>query len=302
MPQMILVVGANGMLGRRVTEALLARGVGVRATSRQPDKLAWARSGGAEVAALDLARPGGFVSALAGVDTVFTAAHGLMDRSGRGAERIDAEGTRSLIDAASAAGVRRFVYTSAQDAEPGSPAAFTRAKYAAERHLRASGLDWTILRPSAFADLYAQAMIGEKVLAGKTAWLIGSATTRRNFVVVDDVVTIALRALLDGCFSRERIEIVGPDNFTEREVAALYGRLSGREARVRTVPIGLARLIGRGLWPIHAGPHSLISFLIAQEGRRDLVADAADMARRLGRPPTRLESFARERLSRRDLA
>lgn len=291
-----LVIGASGMLGRRVTAGLLARGARVLATGRNPDKLAEARAAGAEVAMLDLTQPDGFEATLSGIDTMFTAAHGLMDRSGHGAEWIDEEGMCRLIDAAIAAGVRRFVHTSAQDAAPDSPAAFTRAKHAAERHLRASGLDWTILRPAAFADLYAQAMIGDRVIAGKTVWLLGPGTTRRNLVAVDDVVAIALRALIDGGFSRETVEVTGPDNLTEREVAALYSRLSGRAARVRSIRVGLARRLGRLLRPIHGGPHSLLSFLTAQDGRDELVADGTGMAERLGRLPIRVETLARERL------
>lgn len=295
----VLVVGASGMLGQRVASALLAGGAPVRAAGRHPRKLAGLVASGAQAVVLDLARPDSFAGALDGVETVFTAAHGLMDRSGRGPELVDAEGMWRLIDAAVAGGVRRFVHTSAQDAEPDSQAAFTRAKHVAERHLRASGLDWTIVRPSAFADLYAHEMIGSKVAAGKTVWLLGRGTTRRNFVAVDDVVTIASRALLDGCFSRQTVAVMGPDNMTEREVAALYGRLAGRPARVRSLPVGLARFLGRALRPIHAGPYSLISFLTAQEGRTDLIANAAPMAERLGRSPIGLEALARQRLRER---
>lgn len=297
MDRPILIVGASGMLGSRVARMLLARGARVRAAGRRLDKLAGLVESGAQAVTLDLARPDSFPDALAGVGAVFTAAHGLMDRSGHGPERLDADAMCRMIDAAAEAGVRRFVHTSAQDAAPDSPAAFTRAKFAAEQHLRASTLEWTILRPSAFADLYGQAMIGNRVAAGRTVWLIGPGTTRRNLVAVDDVATIAVRALLEDRFIREIIEVTGPDNLTEREIAALYGQITGQRVQVRNLPGGLVRVLSRALQPIHGGPGSLIAFLTAQNGRDDLCSDVGAMAERLGRPSIALQALAREALS-----
>jgi uncharacterized protein YbjT (DUF2867 family) len=290
---MILVIGASGMLGSRVAGELLARGANVRAAGRKPARLGELAARGAETVALDLTRPETFASALAGVEAVFTAAHGLMDRRRDGTARVDVEGMRRLIDAAEGADVRRFVHTSAQNASTDSLVAFTRAKAAAERHLQASRLDWTILRPSAFAELYAHELIGRHVLAGRTAWLLGSGDTRRNLVAVDDVALITVRALLEGRFSRELVEVAGPDNLTEREVAALYGRLSGKRVRVRCLPPALLRAIARVAGPFHGGVRNLLTFITDLEGRPDLVANASGMAERLGRPPIDMAAFVR---------
>lgn len=293
---MILVVGASGLLGGRVAAALLGRGARVRAGGRKPAKLSGLAAQGAEVAALDLARGEGLDEALAGVEAVFTAVHGLMDRSRRGVARVDVEGQRRLIDAAVTAGVKRFVLTSVQNAAPDSPVAFPRAKAEAERHLQASGLGWTILRPTAFADLHAHEMVGKAVLAGKTVWLLGRGTTPRNFVAVDDVAAVAVQALLDGRFSRQVLEVGGPDNLTDREVAALYGRLAGRPVRVRSLPKGMVRLLGRLAAPFHGGVRNLLTFITDLDGRPDLQFDASGMPALLGRPPTSLESFVRSKL------
>ena len=293
---MILVVGASGKLGRRVAGELLTRGADVRAAGRKPSKVDELAARGAETVVLDLTRPDSFAAALAGVEAVFTAAHGLMDRRRNGNVRIDVEGMKRLIDAAQAAGVRRFVHTSAQNAAPNSPVAFTRVKWEAERHLQASGLDWTVLRPSAFADLYAHDLIGKQVLAGPTVWLLGSGETRRNLVAIDDVALMAVLALLERRFSREVVEVSGPDNLTEREVAALYGRLSGKPVRVRSLSPATVRTIGRVAGPFHGGVRNLLSFISELEGRSDLIADASGMAERLGRPPTSMETFVRARL------
>ncbi len=60
---------------------------------------------------------------------------------------------RQLIDAAKVAGAKYFIFVSVQGASPDSPLEFFRIKYRTEEYLRASGLNFTILRPSAFMDL-----------------------------------------------------------------------------------------------------------------------------------------------------
>jgi len=136
------------------------------------------------------------------------------------------------------------------------------------------------------------------VLAGKTAWLLGSGDTRRNMVAVADVARVAVRALLEDGFSRRVIAIGGPDNVTEREVAALYGRLSGKPVTLRSLSPRTLRLIGRLAGPFHGGVRNLLTFITQLDGRDDLGFDASEMAALLGYPPTSLEDFVRARVSR----
>ncbi|TVQ44681.1 MAG: NAD-dependent epimerase/dehydratase family protein, partial [Gammaproteobacteria bacterium] len=161
---MILVVGARGCLGSAVSRRLLARRLSVRVASRRPDNLADLLACGAEPMCVDLRRPETLAIACEGVDTVFAAAHGLLGRGANRSEAVDLDGHRALIDAACAAGVRRFVYTSVLGAAPDHPVDFWRSKFAVERHLEASGLAFTILRPSAFMDIHAHRLIGRAVL------------------------------------------------------------------------------------------------------------------------------------------
>src|SRR5436190_342985 len=58
------------------------------------------------------------------------------------------EGTRNVVDAATAAGVKRYVHMSALGTRPAAVSEYHRTKYLAEQYVRASSLDWTIFRPS----------------------------------------------------------------------------------------------------------------------------------------------------------
>ncbi len=295
---MILVVGASGLLGRRVAAALLAGGHPVRVAGRSTRKLEPLIRAGAEPVRLDLTRPADLAPALAGVEAVFTAVHGLLGRRRDSTAQVDIEGLSRLAVAARQTGARRFVHTSVHGADPNSPVDFLRTKAEAERRLASAFPDLVILRPTAFADLHAHEMIGSRVAAGKPVWLLGSGDTRRNLVAVDDVAAVALRALTEPDFPERLVEISGPDTLGDREIAALYGRITGRRVRLRRAPGSIIRGLAAAAAPLHAGPRALLTFLhqLDEQGGGDF--DASRMTALLGRAPISLETLARTRLGR----
>ena len=147
----VLVCGSTGRQGGAVSRRLLRDGWEVHALTRRPDAAparALARAG-ARVVTGDLDDPGSLRRALDGVGTVFGVTefweHGLAAELRQG---------RGLIDAARQAGVERFVFSSvgATERTEGLGISHFDAKRAIEAHLRASGLDWTIVRPVTFFE------------------------------------------------------------------------------------------------------------------------------------------------------
>lgn len=292
----VLVVGASGRLGQALTAELLSRHQ-VLAGVRRPDQAELPP--GAEAVRIDLRQPAGIEAALDQSNQVVTAVQGLTARAADSIMRVDVEGHKRLIDAAALKGISRFVYTSTQGASPDHPAPFLRAKAAVERHLIASGLDYAIIRPSAFMDLYAHELIGARVLAGKRAVLLGSGDIRRNLVAVADVAA-AVAALLEAEGSLRRVfEIGGPDNLTDREVAALYGDLAARPPRITALPAPAVRLLAALLRPLHSGLANILRFPLQTGSRGDLASDAAELTRLIGRPPLDLKAFAGAAAARR---
>ena len=104
---------------------------------------------GAEVVQGDLCDVASLRRACAGVDTVLAAAHSLLGRGAEASYYVDDLGHKQLIDAAKAAGVQHFVYTSVHGTGPDASVPFNQTKYAIEQYLAASGLSYTILRPTA---------------------------------------------------------------------------------------------------------------------------------------------------------
>lgn len=294
---MILLVGATGRLGKAVAERLLNNGIVFCAASRNVAKAQWLADRGVEVRALDVASGAGLADAVAGVTKVISCIHGLLGRSRHSIQRIDVRGQAALIDASAKAGVERFVYLSALGASPDHPSEFWRAKAQTEQHLQASGLNYVILRPSAFMDLYAHDLIGAAVMRGKTVLLLGRGTTPRNMIAVADVADAAIEALLRADLVDQTIEVGGMDNPTEREIAALYAELSAQPLKLHTVPPLALRALAAVISPFHAGFGHLLRLPLQLAGREDLLCDAPSSSERLVASPMRLRDFAAGKLS-----
>jgi uncharacterized protein YbjT (DUF2867 family) len=296
-PPRVLVVGASGALGRPTIQALLMRGVAVRGLCRHPQAAADLAAAGAEIVAGDLTDRVSIERALSGATHVLAAAHGLLGRGRWRSEAVDDAGHRALIDAARAAGVERFVYTSALLAAPDQPIDFARTKHAIEQAVAASGMPCVILRPTAFMEHHVHAFNGLNVLTKGKAQLVGAGTKKRNFVAATDVAQFAVRALLDDPLPFARLDIGGPDHASNAEVAALYARLAGRPLKLSHLPAGVARLMSVLARPMHPGAARLMHLLSLPDGAFDERFDgAAELERRFGIRLTRLEEFVAARV------
>jgi NADH dehydrogenase len=235
---MILVVGATGQLGSKITSGLLARSRDVRVLSRPASAYQPAQQLGADVVLGDLKDRPSLDAACAGVDTVITTANSIRRGGEDTVSSVDANGTRSLIDAAKAAGVRRFIYTSVLGAVPDSPVPFLAAKAANEAHLRGSGMAWTVLAPNAFMESWPARVVGAPALAGAPVVIVGEGRRRHTFVAEDDVAAFAVAAVDSPHAVNQRVAIGGPEALSWRDVVALYERVVGRPLEVRFVRAG----------------------------------------------------------------
>lgn len=108
----ILVTGATGRVGSRYAQRALRRGDAVRLLVRQPERAESLRQQGADVVAGDLLRPESLIPAVAGVDTVVHLAAFFRGATPAEVQAANVDGTLALAQAASAAGVPRFVFAS----------------------------------------------------------------------------------------------------------------------------------------------------------------------------------------------
>jgi len=293
---MILVVGATGVLGRETVQRLLADHRRIRVLVRSGERARSLAASGVDVVQGDLIDRASLTRACAGVRRVFAAAHSAFGRGRYRSELVDGDGHRALIDAARAAAVECFVYTSAMGAAADHPVDFFRTKYAVEQYLRASGMAHVVLRPSAFMEWHAHVFNGKSILDRGHTLLLGSGTKRRNFVAARDVARVAARALTDAQAMPPIVTIGGPDNFTGDEIARIYAANANVEARVRHVPRHVLRLLAPIARIAHPGFGRVLAMASLPDGAFDETFEASGAA---DQPfaSTSLEDFIRERVA-----
>ncbi|MEU6993864.1 NAD(P)H-binding protein [Streptomyces sp. NPDC046465] len=235
---MIVVTGATGNIGRPLTQALVEAGEAVTTVSRH----AVAAPVGVRHLSVDLAEPAGLEPALAGAKALFLLLSG--DLHAIGATPAD------IIGRAEAAGVRRVVLLSTLGVTS-RPFGTTRiAMRELEDVLRASGLDWAILRPGGFASnalWWAESVRAHQVVAAPFGDI--------GVPVVDpaDIAEVAAACLLEDRHAGGVYELTGPQVITPRgqteAIAAALGspvrfheltREEAKAAMVQTMPAELA--------------------------------------------------------------
>jgi uncharacterized protein YbjT (DUF2867 family) len=236
---MILVVGATGLLGSEICRRLrmLARPVRalVRAGSPKEETL---RAMGVDIVIGDLRSRPSLEAACAGVDTVISTATamGSKDRS-LTLREVDLEGQLRLVEVARASGVRRYVHLSPSP-NLTSAAPLVRYKREVERAVRASGMQWTIVQPTVFMEVWLSELLGWDVVTGR-ATVFGAGTAPLSWISIGDVAEYVIRCLDDPRLVNKDLPLAGPEALSPNEVVKLFESLSGRPYRVRRVPRAL---------------------------------------------------------------
>ena len=162
----------------------------------------------------------------------------------------------------------------------------------------ASGLAQLVLRPTAFMEHHAHNFNGKALLEKGKAQLIGSGTKKRNFVAATDVAGFALRALLDDPPPFRAIEIGGPGNYSNTEVAERYARAAGIELRIGRLPVAVARVLSVLAKPLHPGMARMMRIFALPDDAFDETFDgSAALEREHGVRLTTLDEFIAARVA-----
>lgn len=271
---MILLAGGTGTLGRLLIPMLVGSDRRMRVLARHPisDPIP---GDDVEVMTGDVRDAGTLDVAMAGVDTVVSAMSGFGGRDPLGTRAVDRDGNLRLIDAARAAGVSHFVLLSIHQAAPDHPMPMLRDKWAAEEALRASGLSWTIIRPTAYLETWLGLVGGPLATSGATR-VFGRGRNPINFVSAVDVAGFVKLAIVEPDLRGITIEVPGPQNLTLDELAAVAGSAIGRTGRIRHVPptaMRLARVVTRPFKPVLSAQ---ISAALVMDGR-DMSVDGPSL-------------------------
>jgi uncharacterized protein YbjT (DUF2867 family) len=238
----VVVVGGTGMLGGQVVTELLARGKRVRALVRPKSDANRLESAGVEIARGDMMDPASLLRAMDGADAVVSTAAGYTRHSKGDTAEIDTSGNRNLVDAASRAGIRRFVLTSILTCDQTPQVPHFWHKKLAEDRLEELGVPFVSLRPGAFLDMITR-MGGDPFAKRRLMWF-GSPTVQLTFVLTQDLAGYLAEAVDAPGVDGQRIDIGWNRPVSMREIAQISGRLLGQQIRVRTIPAGLINTAG----------------------------------------------------------
>ena len=264
---MILVAGGTGTLGTRVVRLLTGHGEAVRVLARDPGR------GGRLPATVELRRgdlrdPATLAAAVAGCTTVISAVHGFAGPGRHSPGTVDRDGNRALIQAAAAAGTEHLVLVSVLGAAPDHPMSLHRAKHAAEQALQASGLAWTIIRPSPFLETWA-GIIGAKLGSNGQALVFGPGRNPISFVSAADVAAVVDLAVHDPSLRRQVLEVAGPEHLSFTQLAGRLIAATGRPGRIRHVPLPMLRAMSALARPVAPA--------VARQAQAAVVMNTTDM-------------------------
>ena len=227
----ILVTGGTGFVGTSVVNRLLQRGHAVAVLARDPRKTRNRYNHAVETVSGNVLDPASLEAAAAGRDAVVHLVGIINEKGEQTFDRMHREATENVVAAARAAGVKRYLHMSAMGSSEDSPSEYGRTKAAGEKAVRASGLNWTIFRPSivfgpgdGFVSLLAP------IVRSNPGFIpvIGPGTTKFQPVAISDVARVFADALEKPETIGRSFEVGGPQVLTlndiYREIAAAVGR------------------------------------------------------------------------------
>jgi len=236
---MILVAGATGLVGREICRLLSEREKPVRALVRatsNPQLVDRLKKSGAETVIGDLKDAKSLEAACRNVQTVISTVSSTFSRQeGDSIESVDRQGQIRLIDAAKAAGVRRFILISFNHQKLPASCALSEAKNAAERHLMRSGMEYTILRPAAFMEVWLSAALAFDAANAK-ATIYGNGKNPISWVSLFDVAAFAVESVDSKSARNQIIEIGGPEALSPLRVVGIFEQSTGQRFDVQFVP------------------------------------------------------------------
>jgi uncharacterized protein YbjT (DUF2867 family) len=264
----ILLAGGTGRLGRLLVDRLAKRELPVRILTRQPARAEPLAGELVTVIRGDVRDRQSLGPATAGVDVVVSAVHGFTDPEGDSLAAVDRDGNANLVEATKAVSAE-FVLVSTVGAAADSPMELFRMKHAAEQHATTSGVPTTIVRATAFLELWTD-LLGQTTGRSGRPLVFGRGENPINFVSVADVAALVERAVIDPAARGQVLEISGPENLTFNQLAQALQTAAGRPGAPRHVPRPMLQLMANTIGRVKPG--------LGRKARAALVMDRADFS------------------------
>ena len=243
---MILITGGTGFVGGHVVAQALDENLKVRCLVRRPDspKVQALSAKGVGVVVGDILRPVSLTPAMEGVEGVIHLVGVIFERRGAGFHEVHVEGTRNILAAAKGAGVKRYVHMSALGSRPNAISRYHQTKWEAEEAVRASGLPYTIFRPSIifgpgdeFINVFARMIRRLPFIP-----VAGTGKTPLQPIWIKNLAGCFVAALSREGVSDQIYEAGGPEKFTLEAILDTIARVLGKKRIKMHIPMVLMEM------------------------------------------------------------
>jgi uncharacterized protein YbjT (DUF2867 family) len=280
---MFLITSAHGNQGKLLIPKLISAGHSVRACVRSQASAEKLHAAGVkDVIIGDIADPAIIVRAMRGIEKVYhIGPFGHPNERSLGC---------ALADAARAAGVSHFIYSSVLHAIT-TDLVQHEIKRDVEEHLLSSGLEFTILQPANYMfPLKLRPAFEQGVF--RLSW---SLDRLQSLVDLDDVTDVAIMALTDSArHIGATYELVAPGRFTAHELGAIIARVTGKPIAVDQIDADTYLKAFPAETPEIAAHQAIVLRAItARYSSHDFVGNPNVLTWLLGRAPTSYEQFVR---------
>jgi uncharacterized protein YbjT (DUF2867 family) len=236
--QSVLVVGSTGFLGMEICRQLVNAGKRVKALVRpvsDPAKVQALKELGAETRVGDLKDIVSIKRALSGVDSVISTASSTLSRQeGDSIETVDDDGQLNLVQAAIDGGVNQFIFISFCPMSQQFP--LQTAKRHVEKKLMESKLNYTILQPGFFMEVWLSPAVGFDFPNSK-ATIYGEGKNKLCWTSLVDVAAVAVASLDNESARNAVFQIGGPAALSPLEVVSIFENHTGNKFTIDYVPV-----------------------------------------------------------------
>lgn len=275
---MILITGATGKTGSATAHALLSKGAQVRALVRNAEKAAGLADAGIELVVGDATNAADLGKAMAGAERALILLNNFEGQ-------LEAE--KGFVAAAKANGVRHIVKVSSMEASPTSRSAIPRLHHAVEEEIKASGLDWTLVKPTFYMqNLLANAATIKSM--GKFFLPLGDGRTAMSDC--RDIGEVIAKVLTEDGHEGQSYNVTGPELLDFHEVARRFSAVLDKPIEyVNQDPAEYKTMLQQYIpnqWHTDA-----VCDLFAEiaAGDTDYVTDTVEQL--LRRPPLKIDQF-----------
>lgn len=278
---MILISGATGGIGGEICRLLKETGTPFRALCRKGEQVQDFQKKGIDAIIGDFDRPETLASAMRGIETMFLITPPTP-------QQVDQE--TAAIDAARNAGVDRIVKISASDSNVLSPVPWAESHALIDHHLRASGINWTILKPTAFMQNFL--WFKDPITKGFLPQVTGSGSV--SWVDTRDVARVAATVLTQDGHEGATYFLTGPEMIDMKEASSRFSKAIGHKVRYLDLPSPLfwliLRLTGNSNWMAKG---LVVQFADVVAGHHD-IDPTFEIERLTGKPPHTFGDFIQD--------